>query len=180
MALIVITGPPCTGKTSLSGMISGRYSIPAFGKDMIKESLADVLNNGGDIPSRRLGIAAEELLYVVAEELMRLGGSVIIEGTFKDSYARMPISGLAARHAADIIQIQCVADPEILLRRYRLRHGRHPVHPAPDGTEEFERDMRRGRYDPIDIPGIIITHDTTDVAAIDYSAMYNVIENIIR
>ncbi|MDB5033380.1 MAG: ATP-binding protein [Chlorobi bacterium] len=180
MALIIITGPPCTGKTSLSGMISGRYSIPAFGKDRIKEPLADLLNNGGDIPSQRLGIAAEELLYVVAEELMRAGSTVILEGTFRDRYARVPISGLAGRHAAEVIQIQCVADPEILLSRYRARDGRHPIHPALDGAAEFERDMRRGRYEPIDIPGIIITHDTTDFAAVDYSVVYDAVERVLR
>jgi len=176
MALIIITGPPCSGKTSLSMLLSQRYAIPAFGKDMIKESLADTLN-GEDRPgSRALGIAAEELLYVIADALLHSGGSVILEGTFKDPHARGPLADLIARHAAAAVQIQCITRPDLLPERYRNREGRHSVHSAADGGPGFEEDMRRGRYAPIEIPGAIVTLETSDYSAVDYSEVYAAID----
>jgi adenylate kinase family enzyme len=38
--LIVITGPPATGKTYLGKLLSEQYSLPHFSKDSFKDSIA--------------------------------------------------------------------------------------------------------------------------------------------
>jgi 2-phosphoglycerate kinase len=41
--VIVITGPPCAGKTTIARRVAERFSLPWMGKDMVKELLFDAL-----------------------------------------------------------------------------------------------------------------------------------------
>jgi predicted kinase len=80
--LILITGLPGTGKSTLARMIASRYGLPLICKDTIKEPLFDVIGASHRAGSRRLSDASFAVMFALAREC--LGGTdLILEGNFR-------------------------------------------------------------------------------------------------
>jgi predicted kinase len=66
--VVLVSGAPGSGKTSLAGPLAAELGFTLLGKDRIKETLHDA--HGAPAPdlawSRRLGGAAMELLWALA------------------------------------------------------------------------------------------------------------------
>jgi predicted kinase len=173
--LIIVSGPPCVGKTTLALRLAAAFSLPLMTKDMLKETLYDSLGWSDRAWSRRLGHAAMELLFLFAEAQLAAGESCIIEANFDPLLATPALLRLCRRHPCEPIQIQCRADPVVLSARFRERarsSERHPGHQdyTAEG-EEFAASIP-GRLGNLPIGGELIELDMTDLAAVDYEALY--------
>ena len=78
--LIIISGPPCTGKTTLAEKIAAKFRLPLINKDGIKETLFDTLGVGDRGWSSKLSVASYALLHYMAESVVKAGTSLIVEG----------------------------------------------------------------------------------------------------
>jgi predicted kinase len=81
-AVVVVSGAPGAGKSTLAVPLARALGFPLVSKDVIKESLFDSLGQVDADPlasSRRLGAAAMELLWRLAAECP----SVLIEANFR-------------------------------------------------------------------------------------------------
>ena len=171
--LIIISGPPASGKSSIGRRIAHDLQLPYIGKDDIKERLFDALGIGDRAWSRKLGEATYELLYWFVELQLQVGHSLIVESNF-----RAPISGpqfvaLQERYPFAAFQIICRAPPAVLHARYeeRWRSGeRHPGHVDDVAIADV---MREGQdaYVAMPLEGPMVELDTTDWDAIDYNAL---------
>ena len=126
-AVIVITGAPASGKTTLARMLAERLGLPVLAKDRIKETLFDALPGDSDW-SRRLGNASFQLLLQLVEELARGVGAFIVESAFRVSDGTELQRLLAG---ADVLHIHCQAADATLVERMsrRVASGeRHPGH----------------------------------------------------
>lgn len=85
--LLVITGVPATGKSTVARRLARRWSVPLIAKDRIKEPLLDVLGAPDAAASRRLSDASFAVLFAVAHELLAAGASVLLEGNFRPEHA---------------------------------------------------------------------------------------------
>ncbi len=162
--LIIVSGPPCTGKTRIASRISREFHIPLFSKDAIKERLYDALGWSDRKQSRKLGIAGEEILMDIAARQLAAGRPVILESTFKAQYVENQFTALIEAQQAACLQIQCRTEPAILMDRFRRRAAsgeRHPGHGDLISQEGFEEDLRSGMYEPLRIPGKLLTIDTS-------------------
>src|SRR5690349_7421308 len=81
--VILITGLPATGKTTLARTVAARYGLPLVAKDLIKEPLLDVLGASDAAQSRRLSDASFAILFAIARELHAAGVDMLLEGNFR-------------------------------------------------------------------------------------------------
>ena len=65
--LVVVTGPPAAGKTTVARGIAQRLRLPLVEKDTIKEALFDTLGTGDLAWSRRLGEATYGVIWALRE-----------------------------------------------------------------------------------------------------------------
>ncbi|HYP39015.1 MAG TPA: ATP-binding protein [Chloroflexia bacterium] len=177
--LIIVSGPPCTGKTTLGKRLADDLRLPFFNKDGIKEILFDTLGWKDRDWSRKLGIATYELLYHSVEAMVRAGKPLVVESNFVNGPATTRFLEMKARHGAETLQIQCITDGEVLFSRFKERAEageRHPGHVDTSNYEEMRDILLKGRHDPLDIGGAVIEVDTTDFTAIQYSKLLDAVQ----
>lgn len=71
MYCILIAGLPACGKSTLAASLADALALPLFSKDEIKERLFDAVGFRSREEKVRLGVASEEILYDVAEQMMK-------------------------------------------------------------------------------------------------------------
>ncbi|MHB8958132.1 MAG: AAA family ATPase [Candidatus Limnocylindrales bacterium] len=71
--IIVVSGPPASGKTTLATSIAHDLGLPLIAKDPIKERLYDALGPGDREWSRWLGRATYPLIFHFLAEQLRAG-----------------------------------------------------------------------------------------------------------
>lgn len=166
--LLLVHGLPASGKTTLAKQLARDLGWPAVYKDEIKEILFDTLGWSDRARSRVLGVATIEVLYYIVNMQLSAGASVLAECNFKPELASPTFREMTERNGAGVIQVLCRADGAARLRRFRAR-ARHPGH-ADVEIGETEADIAAWRAEdlaPLDLPGPLITVDTTDPATVD-------------
>ena len=173
-SLVIVTGPPASGKTTLGRALARKLSMPFLYKDGIKETLFDTLGWSDRAWSRKLGVATYALLFHLLEMELAAGRSLVVESNFDAERSGPSFLALRERYDFRPVQVCCVADGAVLLERCRSRatsDERHPGHDDLGHIAELEPILLRGRLDPLPLDGPIIEVDTTNFALIDIEAI---------
>lgn len=178
---IIITGHPCTGKTTLARRLSHDLRLPWVGRDTIKELLFESLGWSDRAWSRCLGRASYPLLYFAAGLLLSAGQSAIIESNFQAELAEPDLRRLQQTSGCRLLVIHCQAEPAVILERFRLRWQdgrRHPGHIDDVSIAELaERVAAPERR--LALGDSTITLDTTEPAAIDVSSLIAILQAML-
>jgi len=172
--LIVITGHPGSGKTSIGRQLGARYNIPFASKDRLKEYMFDALGAGDKTWSLKTSAAAHRILdYWIVEEL-RTGHSVIGESNFKKDLDSKRFQDAADKYDASLLQIMCKASGKVLFKRWvaRIQTGeRHEGHAEAIGLEQIKKDLA-GPYPALQLSGQLITLDTSDFSTVELPELH--------
>jgi predicted kinase len=178
--IIIVSGPPCTGKTTLGKRIAQEFQLPFVNKDDIKESLFNRLGWKDDNWSRMLSLASYDLLYYFIVAQIAVGRSLVVEGNFKPEVDTEKILALKEHFDFEPLQIQCQARGKVLARRFKARIGqRHAGHVDHEIYERLKPVLLKGKHDPLNVGGQVIEVDTTDFQAIDYGKIFEAIRSAL-
>ena len=180
--IVLITGLPCTGKTTLGRRIARQFQLPFLFKDEIKELLFDTLGWKDREWSKKLGAATYDLLYYFLEVELAAGRSLVVESNFSSQFATSRFLALKERYSFDALQILCISDGDVLYERFvqRSENGeRHPGHVDHLNYQEFAETLRNGWLEPLEIGGTLIQVDTTDYLQIDYERIYTAVQELL-
>jgi predicted kinase len=125
MKLIIFSGLPGTGKSTLAETMGRELGIPVFAKDWLEATLLrSDLKEVTDIKS--LGFVGYELLTVLAERQFMLGQSVILDSVASTESIRSAWRQLSEQYEADWRVIECICSDESL-HRARLRDRKRNI-----------------------------------------------------
>lgn len=164
--VILVSGMPASGKSTLAAQLAAELGIPYFTKDDFKELLFDT---GGyteasmdESTSERFGAQGIALLFHIAQRLIGAGVSVVLEANFRAELTAAEIGPIRAR--VSVRQVFChLPVPEIVDRFEARQEGdeRHPVHAELDDVDQLVLDLDQKDYGPVPgLPTLIV--DTSD------------------
>jgi predicted kinase len=183
-ALILVTGAPGSGKSTIAVPLAERLRVPLIAKDELKEALWEQLGPGDRDRFLAYGRATYPLMLLVARLILRSGGSAMLEANFRPDFAAADLEALREETPFRFVQILCRADPDTCLARYRERaetDARHPMHRVGGAESEagVERQLREGVWErPIPLDGDLFTLDTNE--AVDLDRLADEVASVIR
>jgi glucokinase len=160
MALIVVSGAPGTGKSTIAAALASALGWPVLSLDTIKETLADVLGLGGEDWSNRLGDAAAEVVFRLSAQFPH----AVAEGWWRGARRERALAEFAGS-----AEVFCHCDPQIAAHRVISRHGsgRHPIHRdviSPAGVGQAVAALA-ATVTPLGLGAALVTADTAQEGA---------------
>ncbi|MCY3812355.1 MAG: AAA family ATPase [Gammaproteobacteria bacterium] len=159
--VVLITGAPASGKTTLARTLADGLELPILAKDRLKETLFDALPNEA-VGTDALGIGSFRLLLQLVDDFARGPGAFIVENAFRagDGPALQQRLG-----GANVLHIHCDASHATLEARFgqRVASGeRHPSHRHADLETALET------YAPPQVCSDVLTVPTDDFGSAAY------------
>ena len=142
--LVVISGLPASGKTTLGRALARRLALPLLDKDDILEGLFDSLGCDDREQRQRLSRASDDVLFGVA----RTAGCAVLVNWWDHDAAPARLRAISE----SIVEVHCECAVELAAERFAAR-SRHPGHLdrliTADEREAGMRRLRDGYRGPV-------------------------------
>lgn len=150
-SLIIITGLPGTGKTTLATALAQRLDAEHYNTDMIRSDLG--LRGQYDSDTKEQVYLA---LLESAKGGLQTGNIVVVDGTFYQSQLRSRFDQLARSQAAAVHWVELWADPDLIQKRVSKRRTYSEA--------DFEVYLKiKSTYEPILSPHLRLQSNNTNL-----------------
>jgi predicted kinase len=180
--IIIVTGRPAAGKSTLAKWLSQELKWPLVSKDKIREELFDRLGWKDRKWAQELGKASVDMMFYFARAELEVGHSMIMDNSFYPPISNPRFQALKEEYQAEGIQIVCDSDRETLFQRFKSRAeigNRHPGHGDQEVLEELYANLAHHSSQVLDIGGMVIEVDTTDFAKVDYRKILDQVKSLL-
>ncbi len=187
MDIIILSGMPATGKSTLAAKLQQRFGYPILEKDFIKEGLFDTLGFSCYAEKKALDAAATEVLLRMIGVMVKTGQSMIIDNNF-DAASAHRLNAILEENGGKCVTVFLTGDPQTLYERYverdshfrrHIGHAMQTHYPLAEG-EAPSFAMTREVYDQRflhqgtlgnELHGACIQVDTTVLEKVDTDAI---------
>jgi len=128
VTLVMVGGPPGTGKSTLAGAIADRLGFTVLSSDRVRSELAGVAPGQHGAVGYGTGIYTQswtDRTYAEivrrAADLLALGESVILDATWRSGEHRQAAADAADRATADLVQLRCSIPSQLAASRVASR-----------------------------------------------------------
>jgi predicted kinase len=165
--LVIVSGVPASGKTTLSRLLADRLPLPLLAKDRLRQIFRDAFNAETLEEVRRLLNPGFVVYYELIAELLRSGVGVVAECNFHRGISEPELRPVAALGTPVIVH--CQVDRALSIRRFvardklALRERRYAF--DGDRIAELERGIPQDAWElaePVEIGAPVLRVDTTD------------------
>jgi predicted kinase len=170
--LVIVSGAPASGKTTLSRLLADRLPLPLLAKDRLREIFRDAFNAETREESRRLIAPGFTIYSELLSELLRAGVGVVAECNYHRGISEPELRPVAA--VGTPVIVHCETSRELSIRRFVERHKRAlpSRRYAFDGDRiaELDRGIPQDAWElaePVEIGAPVLRVDTTDGYAPD-------------
>jgi adenylate kinase family enzyme len=161
--IIIVHGPPASGKTTLARRIREKLGFPHISRDILQEWMSTADSTGDEHIRRFCADAGYQLMFDLAGELARGSGSFILEGCMNPDGAGARLKDKLEGSNHEIVEIFLTAPDDVLVRRYLQRGraaSRHSAHGDESSRgEALARHLTQVTYRPLGIGKIVIEGD---------------------
>jgi shikimate kinase len=166
--LVIVSGLPASGKSTLSRTLAAALSLTLIDKDVILEGLFEMLGTGDADWRQKLSRGSDEIL----RRLVKSSAGAVVTSFWRHHLMKgnsgTPTHWISSA-SQRIVEVYCVCDPEIAAARFVTRQ-RHPGHlDTSKPLEEVMSDFRLlSRMGPLRIGRLVQvnTSGNVDVRAI--------------
>lgn len=138
--LIVTSGLPGSGKSTIAEGLAGALSAPIFSVDPIEAAMWV-----SGLPKAETGIAAYNVAQALASENLKLGRTVIVDAVNPVDAARQMWRDLAEQQSVDLVFIEIVCS-DVKIHRERIEARARNIDGMPEVTWEAVQ-SRRDEYE---------------------------------
>ena len=127
MKLILFSGLPGTGKSTLAEAVGRHLSIPVFAKDWLEATLlqSEWIASNPSNPEKSLGFVGYQLLTTLAERQLMLHQSVILDSVASTQSIREAWRRLSEQYHAHWRVIECLCSDESFHRSQLTKRKRN-------------------------------------------------------
>lgn len=196
MYCILVTGIPASGKSTMARFLAEAFGLPVISKDRIKECMYDTIGFRSREEKVKLGTASMQIMYDLAEELMKSGRPFILENNF-ENVSKEGLLTILEKYKYKAITVTLTGDYKIIYQRFLERNrdpGRHPGHvvndcypgskeinsPVQISYERFVEGITQRGMDSFTANGPQIILDTTDFGRLDREDLVRRIQDIVQ
>lgn len=196
MYCILVTGIPASGKSTMARFLAEAFGLPVISKDRIKECMYDTIGFRSREEKVKLGTASMQIMYDLAEELMRSARPFILENNF-ENVSKEGLLTILEKYEYKAITVTLTGDYKIIYQRFLERNrdpGRHPGHvvndcypgskeinnPVQISYESFVEGITQRGMDSFTANGPQVILDTTDFGRLDREDLVRRIQDIVQ
>jgi predicted kinase len=159
--LVVVSGPPGTGKTTLAHRVAAAIGCPAICRDEIKEGMAHATPGFVPGPGDPLTMRTLSTFFDVLGLLVGRGTTVVAEAAFQDRVWSPGLTPLL--NQADVRILHCEIPAGLALARINARTAANPNRGAHEDAQ-IGADARlrtHNAFQPVDLPVPTLRVDTS-------------------
>src|SRR5215472_5432584 len=160
--LIVVGGPPGSGKTTLAHKIATEVGCPAICRDEIKEGMAHTADGFIAEPGDELTIRTLPVFFGTLGLLIRAGVTTVAEAAFQDRIWRLGLEPLI--DVAEFRIVHCTVAADLAFRRSLRRVSHNPLrsaHADPEPGDKPEWTRRHADFERLTLEAPWMKVDTT-------------------